>query len=736
MPIVSIFKTVADVENPSYEDFIKYLELTRDGEWQDLVIKCRTIKDKAERDAFKRTMPTTTLSGKFKYRKDDKLMEHSGYLNIDLDDLDNLNQVKRALEKDKYVVSCFQSTSGTGLRVIFKVDEGKHRESFLGITQYLYERYDQISDPNGISPSKPYVVSFDPGLYLNPDIDEVPVWNKFVKEKVFKRKDDFVHNAGDFEMILKQITGRGVNICESYQDWLKVGMAIASQFGEAGRQYFHDVSVQSLKYVFKKADKQYDYCLKAHGTKQANISSFYFLAKEAGVNIASEQTRTIIRATKNGKRAGLSKDKIIEGLKTTHNITNADNLVEGVFENDVIQEGEEDSILTQLEMFISDNYNLRMNDVTGFLEQNKIILSQSDLNTVFISAKKLIPKLDYQLMMRLLKSDFIEKYNPFFEFFGSDGTPTMLPAIPVDRQPGIETPLIEQISRSIVNDNPAYTLYFTRKWIVSIISAMHKVHSPLVHCLLGAQLTGKTEFYRRLLPPELNPYYAESKLDKGKDDEILMTQYILIMDDELGGKSKQDAQKLKNITSVQYYYLRRPYADHNEKILRLAVLCGTSNYLTVMNDPTGNRRIIPIEVTDINKDLYNSVDKKQLFMEAYNLYRAGFDWRINRSDMEFLNQDKHKYEMVIKERELIDKYFMPGELDWLSTTEILVEIEILTRQKLNINVIGRELKELGFIQKTIRENRYLTPKKWGVVRLNRPHISSDDKDDPKEKLPF
>ncbi|MBK7345809.1 MAG: hypothetical protein IPI98_02545 [Chitinophagaceae bacterium] len=166
---------------------------------------------------------------------------------------------------------------------------------------------------------------------------------------------------------------------------------------------------------------------------------------------------------------------------------------------------------------------------------------------------------------------------------------------------------------------------FVRKWIVSIISSMHKVHSPLLLALARfSKGTGKTEFFRRLLQTSYLDI-TQSKLDKEKDDELLMCENIIIMDDELGGKSKSDAQKLKNITSKEYFYLRRPYGDHNERILRVAVLCGTSNYINVVNDTTGNRRILPIKVLDIDKDLFNGIDKRKLFNEAYQLYKSGFD---------------------------------------------------------------------------------------------------------------
>lgn len=740
MPKVSIFNSVTEVTNPRNLELEDYLEKTRDGEWSEIVKKCRSITDKTERDLFKQTMPTTTLSGEFHKRSNDGLVIHSGYMNIDLDDLENLVQVKKALEKDKYVYSVFRSTSADGLRVIFVIEPERHNDAFKAISSYLWNVYSLVSDPNGISVSKPYIVSDDATLYLNPDT--VPVFKRYIKETPVKKINNFVHTSDDFGSIIKQIVGRGINICEEYQDWLKVGFAISGQFGENGRDFFHEISRQSSKYNFGVTNKQYTYCIKARGLEKVGISTFYYLAKINNVNISSEQTRAIVRATKNGKRAGLKPKDIAENLKNNANIEGADKLIESIFDNNDSQdfEDDEESILHQLEMFIFANYpDLRMNEVTGYLEQYGQILSQSFLNTMFIAAKKICPKLDYALMIRLLKSDFVKVYNPFFEFFGSDGIPVELPPMPDEHPPLYESPLIDMLAKSIENDNPAFTLYFLRKWIVSIVSSAHKVHSPLLLCLLGKQLTGKTEFFRRLLPKELIGYYAESKLDKEKDDELLMCENLVIMDDELGGKSKQDAQKLKNITSKQYFSLRRPYGDHNEKILRLAVLCGTSNYNEVLSDPTGNRRIIPIEVKNIQKTLYNSINKRDLFLEAYKLYKEGFDWRVNSRDMAFLNKDNAKYEMIVKERELIEKYYMPSDEKSvhmevrMSTTEILVELDDLTRQRLNVNVIGRELDKLGFQRKSTRVSAYSTPKKWCVVKINRAEPFATPKP---EDLPF
>lgn len=731
MPKISLFESISKTHSPKDIELQIYLEYTRDGEWEDIVTQCRTIKDKDQRNEFKKTMPTATLSGTFSQRRDSDLVEHSEVLAIDLDDIDNLNIVKRKLEQDKYVYSVFMSTSGTGLRVLFFIESNKHREAFYGISAYLKDNYDQISDVNGVNVSKPYVVSFDPYLFINPE--PVPIFKKYVKETNVKPIQDFVHTTKDFNYVLAQVTGRGINLCESYNDWLKIGFAFAQHFQEGGRQFFHDVSRQSPKYKQRVTDKQYNYCLKgSQSGKTSNISTFYYLAKINNVNICSEQTKIIVRTTKNGKRSGLTKLQILENLKKISGIEGADDIVTQIFESpDNSDEDTQESILPLLEMYISSNYNLKMNEVTGFLEQNDKYLSPSDLNSIFVSAKKIIPKLDYQLMVRLLKSDFIELYNPFYKYFGSDGMAVELPAIPIEDEREWDTPLIALLAESIENEQPAFTFFFLRKWLVGVISAMHKVHSPLLLALLGGQNTGKTEWFRRLLPKSFQGYYAESKLDKGKDDDLLLCENIIVMDDELSGKSKQDNLKINNITSTQWFSIRRPYGDHNEKILRLAVLGGTSNYFGVLNDPTGNRRIIPIEVTNINKELYNSIDKDELWREVYRTYKQGFDWRVTHFDIPYLNSNQEKYQAVIPEKELISKYFEPGDEDRITTTDVKVEIELITRQKMNMIMIGQQMDILGFIKKTTRRG-LITPKLWCVKRINR----SNESNNKEELIPF
>lgn len=736
MPDISLFYSIDEIENPDSVSLEDYLDEIQNGRFLDMIAPVRKEKNSEKRKKLKKLLPGVTFSGLFASRRDSAIISHSGYICIDLDDLEEVEATKLLLSNDKFVYSCFNSTSDTGLRVLFRINGAKHRESYYGIASYLLSAYGLIPDPQSMVLSRSFYVTFDPKIYRAKNT--VPIFINYVKEVEPKKKDiNFTYADDDFERLLSQIQQRKIDICSGYHDWLKIGFALVDKFGEGGRAYYHTICEQSPTYNYKRNDKQYNYCMRSKNAHVATISTFFYFCKQAGLQVNSERTVKIRKSTLKGKAAGLTKAQIIENLSKNEKITDCDAIVEDIF-NSADAVGEGDSLIDQVELFITTNYNLRRNDITKYIERDGVPMQQSDLNSVFISAKKIIERVDYHLMDRLLLSDYVQKYNPLIEFFKSldDGIEHKVPDLPAsifedaktDLVRQFDSPLIDKLASTISNSCPAYTNYFLRKWLVGIVSAAHGTHSPLVLVLVGKKLgTGKTEWFRRLVPREIKKYYAESKLDAGKDDDILMTQKLIIMDDELGGKSKKEAIKFKELASKEIFSLREPYGRNNVDLVRLAVLCGTSNYHEILVDD--NRRFILIPVDAINQELYNTIDKKELFAEMYRLYNEEFDWRVlSKVDRDFLGQHESEYQVLQLEQELIQAFYEPmegREASYMSASEIKVEIELLTRQRCSLEKIGRELANLGFEKKTINEGvsdngKRLTPKKWGVKKINRP----------------
>lgn len=734
-PHISLFGSIYDIDSKDNFPLDAYLEEVKNGRYEDDIHPIRTQKSEKTKDALKRGLQRVTFSGLFSSRNEVGLREHSGFIAIDLDDLQEPEVVKKLLSNDRYVYAAFLSSGGKGLTVLFRILPQKHREAFLGISAYLLNQYSLVTDPGSIAVSKPFGVTFDPNLYLAQH--NVPIFTTYPKERKVEKISNFAFEQNDFEKLLKDVVSRGVNLCENYDEWLKIGFAFASKFGEAGRNYYHMVSSVSSKYNQHRTDKQYTYCLKSDNNNIATISTFYWYCQQAGLQITSERTAKVRKATLNSKAAGLKKEQIIDNLKKFENIEGVDDLVGQIYDG-VAQVGDGESQIEQLELFISANYAMERNSITRFLERDNRQVDQKDLNTIYISAKKVIPQLHYDLVERLLLSDFIKGFNPITRFFEG------LPEIKVKNKKGeFSSPLCDKIAASIQNDIGEFTKYFFRKWFVSIVSAAHGEHSPLLFALVGEkQGKGKTEFFRRLFPPPLRRYYAESKLDAGKDDEILMTQKLVIMDDEMSGKSKKEIQRLKELTSKDIFSLREPYGRVNVDLKRMAVLAGTSNFRQILHDPTGNRRIIPIPVDAVDHELYNSVDKTMLFAEAHSLWKNGFEWRvISQDDIEYLRKYEIDYEALNLEQELIIRYFSPSTTDeWMMSSEIKVELEKMTIQRLSLDMIGKQLTKLNFEKKSVRIND-LSAKRWGVKRINRsgqpenfvPYVPPKD---PKDDNPF
>lgn len=685
IPSISIYSNVKQNKSDKSIPLDIFLERIRDGYWQDIVLPIRTIKDKDERKKAKEKAPCVTISGIFNTREDKGIKSPSGYIAVDIDEVEDTEGLKVQLATDPYVYAAFVSISGRGLCLLFKINPAKHREAFQGISEYLYNTYQVITDPTSINISRLRFVSYDPHLFISLDADKFQI---YPKSKPPKKVDKAVFAQDDFNDILDQIVARRLNLCENYHEWLRIGFAFVHHFGEGGGQAFHVVSQYSSKYDSAVTDKQYTACLKHKGSNQATIATFYYYAKAAGIKVYSERTRKIAYSASNGKKAGLSAEQVATNLEKFEDITDSIDLVRQVMDNDIEVKGE-DSLLDQLELYVRQNYDLRRNAITRKIENYGIPLEMRDINGIFWRAKKVLEKINFELVDRYIHSDLIEEFNPLLDFIEANKS----------SEPKGN---IEALFQSVTCKDVDFLIHFGRKWLVSIIASLYGEHSPLMLVLTGElQGTGKTEFFRRFLPPDLRRhYYAESKLDAGKDDEILMTQKLIIMDDEMGGKSKKENKRLKELTSKQTFSLREPYGRYNVDLNRLAVLCGTTNDNEILNDPTGNRRIIPIQVSGINHAAYNLVDKTSLFMEVYHLWKSGFEWKLDKHDIAYLNKDSDHFEVTSLEGELITKYFEPGEgqfgIEYLTASDIKVHIELITHQKLILDRVGKELKRLGF----------------------------------------
>lgn len=680
---ISIYKNIHDTKSRETIHLETFLQAIQSGKWEDQVNMIRIIPEHDLRQSAKKNLPYVTLSGIFNDgRSISGLSAHSGFLGMDIDDLKNdVEGTRQLLSNDPYVYACFTSVSGTGLCVIFRIDPDKHREAFDGIADYLIKQYQLIIDPSGKDVSRPRYVSFDPHLYHN---ENALKFKKYLPKPKAKKIQATIFVQDEFERVINEMQSAAISCVEDYRDWRDIGFGLADQFGEAGRQYYHILSSASQKYQPEMCDRQYTHCLRGNGKNgsKITIATIYWYAKQAGINTVSEKTKKIAAATSTMKKAGLGAADIAKNLEKFEGITGADAIIQQAFAaNTSFTPGE--TLVENVRMWLRHNYQLRRNVITLKVENNNRVLDDIDFNTMFLDCKILFDDVTFDLFCKVVFSSNTPSYNPFFEFFEQNKDETA-------------TGVIDAFFGCFeTNDD---IKYFGKKWVVACVASIYGKHNPLMLIFAGEkQGTGKTEAFRRILPKELQPYYGEISTGmKDTDLNIMLTQKLIVVDDECGNKSKKDAQHLKSTLSKQTFTVRLPYGRVNVDLARLANLGGTSNDLGLLNDPSGNRRIVPIEVAEINKPSLNAVSKVALWMEAYRLYHDGFQYELSGADIAKLAGETEKFEETTLENEMIQKFFQPEKDYFLTASEIKNKLETLTVQKYSLKRVGMELKKLGY----------------------------------------
>ncbi len=124
---------------------------------------------------------------------------------------------------------------------------------------------------------------FDIDYWLNKD--------QVIKEPTKSPQQQTVQNIqdNDVEVIVKRLEEAHTDITANYSDWRDIGFALADEFSECGRDYFHRVSRFYPDYSHSVCDKQYNNCLKAKG-HGVTIKTFFHLAQQAGIDIAIRDT--------------------------------------------------------------------------------------------------------------------------------------------------------------------------------------------------------------------------------------------------------------------------------------------------------------------------------------------------------------------------------------------------------------------------------------------------------------
>jgi len=227
---------------------------------------------------------------------------------------------------------------------------------------------------------------------------------------------------------------------------------------------------------------------------------------------------------------------------------------------------------------------------------------------------------------------------------------------------------------------------FLTKWMVG---AIHNVfnESQFVNestiVFRGNQGCGKTTICRYMMPKELRDYYAEVTLDKATNDTMYrLSTNMIVMLDELGGMVKKDPESYKKISSTNKITQRRPYAPDDETFQRICSLLGTTNEDEILHDPTGNRRIIILDVEGSDHEQIPKHDTRLMWLEAYHLFKTGYHWNMNtpsvRANIDKINE---YYKEVSQESQIFNEFMQMGK-NWENPDETFASHQYLNQTQI------------------------------------------------------
>ena len=284
MTVKDVYKYIIDEAHKSTTD-----------EYRTKVAKARLDpKKKDEADRFKRTkFDFATFAGIFSKRQANHLTAPSGLMCLDFDHVAQPHEVAMVREKiyellGESIALMFTSPSGDGIKVVVAIDlsEADYQTWFVAYSNYLEAKLGLKADPQCKDVSRACFLPYDANCYIHPDYftecaqlqppaeldpkewagtdatTEAATEPRVQPLAPTNAPTPFTPIGGDdlraeVLRLAHETVSRGIDLTTTYEEWMKVGFALAHDLGESGRDIFHTLSCQHPNYKYDECDRQY-----------------------------------------------------------------------------------------------------------------------------------------------------------------------------------------------------------------------------------------------------------------------------------------------------------------------------------------------------------------------------------------------------------------------------------------------------------------------------------------------
>lgn len=281
--------------------------------------------------------------------------------------------------------------------------------------------------------------------------------------------------------------------------------------------------------------------------------------------------------------------------------------------------------------YLLSRFDFRHNQLTGVTEYRSKEdtctefrpIDERNLNGMIVDARLKGIACWNSMVPTLVLSDKVEDYHPFHLYMSElpdwDGT---------DRV----TPLLARVS------DDALWMKGGRYWLRALTAqwmGVERTHAnTLVPVLVSSeQGLGKSTFCRSLLPESLRAYYLDNlNLSPGSSPEKKLVRTGLINLDEFDKISEKRQPDLKNLLQMMTVPVYRGKRLGYVTEPRLASFIATTNSRQILSDPTGSRRFLCVEVTELIPN--DGIEHKQLYAQLKQEVLDG--------ERDYLNKEEEK----------------------------------------------------------------------------------------------
>lgn len=283
---VSIFKNIdlKPVEGSLWDD-----ALNRTPN-EDALAKVRAeLDEKKQREMKAKTLSAFTIS--CTVNPDYSPKELTGLISLDFDLKHNLHianwhQVKSILSTAPFAAYVRVSAGGKGCYMIVPVEDPQQHAGYFRALSQLFKNIGLNVDQSGQNINRMRFESYDPAPYVNHNAAVFKVTLQEPVRRIRRRSEQDPGIAKIWvETAVEEICFREIDLTDTYEKWLHIGFALAAQFDEDGRDYFHQISQFHPYYSYDACDQQYDRCLNRDHSGKITIATFYDLCAQADVRI-------------------------------------------------------------------------------------------------------------------------------------------------------------------------------------------------------------------------------------------------------------------------------------------------------------------------------------------------------------------------------------------------------------------------------------------------------------------